>query len=317
MPQVGAAAAIPTGSPTAAVNGAGSSPANSPRPVPPPPLPPNLRRLELSWGASPRLLAAASRLPHLETVLFHSAGDIHIVLDQSDVVPFPEDGYCRLRPETIEAFGPAARLLARVHRARERTEYDTGIPGKVLTVTAEAHPAMVVPPEGELDGHAVWIRQLAPLREVDGVKLAMLTLQAVDVLSVAKTLKGIRDLDLSHCSFPMAALPCLGPLPKLRTLRFNADHCTGNSSETVQSALLSMCLQVVAACLQHTDSRRASRRYASPGSLPQVIHEEYRNPPAARINPRPLQHGMPLQFPHSATCLVVSIHPQGARAVLV
>lgn len=126
-----------------------------------------------------------------------------------------------------------------------------------------------------------------------------------------------QDLDLSHCSFPMAALPCLGPLPKLRTLRFNADHCTGNSSETVQSALLSMCLQVVAACLQHTDSRRASRRYASPGSLPQVIHEEYRNPPAARINPRPLQHGMPLQFPHSATCLVVSIHPQGARAVLV
>ncbi len=192
-PQVGAAAAAaPTGSPAAAVTGARSSPAGSPRPAPPPPLPPNLRRLELSWGASPRLLATASRLPHLEAVLFHSAGDIHIVLDQSDVVALPEDGYCRLRPETIEAFGAAAKLLARVHRPRERTEYDTGIPGKVLTVTAEVHPAMVAPPEGELDGHAVWIRQLAPLREVAGVKLAMLAMQAVDVLSVAKTLKGAR-----------------------------------------------------------------------------------------------------------------------------
>ncbi len=81
----------------------------------------------------------------------------------------------------------------------------------------------------------------------------MIPIVRVPTLTRDVTRAHAQDLDLSYCSFPMAALPCLGPLPRLRTLRFNADHCIGNSSETVQSALLSMCLQVGATCLHDTE----------------------------------------------------------------
>lgn len=45
--------------------------------------------------------------------------------------------------------------------------------------------------------------------------------------------------------FPMAALPCLAPLPKLHTLRFAPYHCCDATlPDTLASALLLACMRL-------------------------------------------------------------------------
>ncbi len=55
----------------------------------------------------------------------------------------------------------------------------------------------------------------------------------------------MQGLDLSQCYFPIAALPCLAPLPCLRALRIQPANCLGaREQETLVNVLLNTCTQL-------------------------------------------------------------------------
>ncbi len=137
--------------------------------------PPQLRRLALTGGASPRAVAAL-RLP--DSLCYFSCAALRLGI--SDVV----EGGNHLRPETLEALGPAVQLLVRTKPSNKALS---------VGVVVDGGRGMLQPRVDRADGHAEWLEQLAGLDAFFRMELrGGVTLRVGDVECLVRTLPGLQ-----------------------------------------------------------------------------------------------------------------------------
>ncbi len=111
-------------------------------------LPPQLRTLSLRAGASPSVLAALQPPPSLTELDLSS-----IRFGTTDV-----SRGCKVLPEAVQAFGEAVRLVMHyLPKCRQQEQR------RIQVVAACGDDLMMPPDQAGCEGHAGWIRQLAPL----------------------------------------------------------------------------------------------------------------------------------------------------------
>ncbi len=129
-------------------------------------LPPNLQELVLGVGVSPRAFALLRPSPAFSRL--YAQG---LTFGMSDVM---EDG--QLRPETVEAVGPAVRLLT--------TYRDPTAESSSFFIDGDCGPSLLQPRAG----HMEWIRQLRGLAAFRSVGLYNMALRAGDLSCLGNTL---------------------------------------------------------------------------------------------------------------------------------
>ncbi len=143
------------------------------------PLPPQLQELVLRTAASPRAIAQLQPPPPLVHL------DVQTLrFGVSDV----DDG--KLRPEAVEAVGPAVRkLLACRHPVRGPN---------LMRVRTDCGTDQLLPRDGSPSGHMEWIQQLQGLEAFRNLTLTDVRLRPADLCCLGQALPSLQGEDAAQ-----------------------------------------------------------------------------------------------------------------------